>query len=523
MALPAFTRPEHGIRERSPAARRPLSKRSLGIRLVLLVAGTTLPLIVFAAGLVYHQHIRDREAASERVLDTVRGIRLVLDSEMQSLTSALQVLALSEALQHDDIAGFRREVDVFLSQYPDNLAISLADRSGRQLLNTRAQPGDPLPPRVNRETLDEVFRTGRPAFSKLITGSVSGQPLVTIDVPVYRYGQIVYEIAFAPSLTMFQKIIERQRPSAEWTVAIFDQAGVNFARAPHPELTVGRAASPTLLAELLQRPEAKLITTSLEGVELFSAFTRSSLSGWSVAAGIPTATVTAPLWRTLAVTAAIGSILLVIGLSFAILMAARIARAEALHGLLIDELNHRVKNTLATVQSVAWQTFRGVAEPAEARNKLDARLAAFGRTHDILSEQKWESADLREVVDGVLEPYRAKEGQRLHACGPEVRLTPRSAVMFSMALHELATNAAKYGALSNGSGEIFIDWSVTDGKGKQVRLDWREAGGPPVGPVRQKGFGSALIERGFAAQVDGRVTLDFPPTGVRCTLECPVD
>ena len=95
--------------------------------------------------------------------------------------------------------------------------------------------------------------------------------------------------------------------------------------------------------------------------------------------------------------------------------------------------------------------------------------------------------------------------------------------MFSMALHELATNAAKYGALSNGSGEIFIDWSVTDGKGKQVRLDWREAGGPPVGPVRQKGFGSALIERGFAAQVDGRVTLDFPPTGVRCTLECPVD
>ena len=523
MALPAFTRPEHGIRERSPAARRPLSKRSLGIRLVLLVAGTTLPLIVFAAGLVYHQHIRDREAASERVLDTVRGIRLVLDSEMQSLTSALQVLALSEALQHDDIAGFRREVDVFLSQYPDNLAISLADRSGRQLLNTRAQPGDPLPPRVDRETLDEVFRTGRPAFSKLITGSVSGQPLVTIDVPVYRYGQIVYEIAFAPSLTMFQKIIERQRPSAEWTVAIFDQAGVNFARAPHPELTVGRAASPTLLAELLQRPEAKLITTSLEGVELFSAFTRSSLSGWSVAAGIPTATVTAPLWRTLAVTAAIGSILLVIGLSFAILMAARIARAEALHGLLIDELNHRVKNTLATVQSVAWQTFRGVAEPAEARNKLDARLAAFGRTHDILSEQKWESADLREVVDGVLEPYRAKEGPRLHACGPEVRLTPRSAVMFSMALHELATNAAKYGALSNGSGEIFIDWSVTDGKGKQVRLDWREAGGPPVGPVRQKGFGSALIERGFAAQVDGRVTLDFPPTGVRCTLECPVD
>lgn len=525
MPLPAYSPPAPGARLLPPRTKPFFSLHiSLPLRLALLIAGTMLPLIIFAAGIVYHEHMRARDAAFEHVLETVRGMRLVLDSEMQSLTSALQVLALSQALQRDDLEGFRRDVDVFVSQYPENVAVSLAERSGRQLINTQAQPGQPLPPRSNRDALEQVFRTGAPAYSKLVTGSVSGRLIVTVDVPVYRNGEVVYDIGFAPALISFQRIIAQQRPSAEWTVAIFDQTGVNFARIPNPEETTGRSASPTLLAELFRTPEAKLITTSLEGVELITAFTRSPLTGWTVAGGIPTALITEPLWRTLAITALIGGILLAIGLTFAVRMATRVVRAEALHDLLVNELNHRVKNTLATVQSISWQTFRDGSDPRQAQQKFDARLAALAHAHDVLSDHKWQSASVREIVERVLEPYMAAEHERVRLSGPELQLDPRTALIVSMVLHELATNAAKYGALLNGDGSILMDWAATEGaKGKRLRLHWQETGGPPVSPERRRGFGSLLIEKSFATQLGGSAKLEFAPTGVNCTLECPLD
>src|SRR4029077_3530474 len=187
------------------------------------------------------------------------------------------------------------------------------------------------------------------------------------------------------------------------------------------------------------------------------------LTGWKVVAGTPVAALTAPLWRELAITAAIGILLLVIGLSFAIGMATRIARGEMLHDLLINELNHRVKNTLATVQSIASQTLRRSDNPAEAIEKFSARLVSLGRTHNVLSDEKWESAQVREVGDGALAAYAGQDGSRIHITGPELRLAPRSALTVAMALHELATNAAKYGALSNERGEVYIDWTSANG------------------------------------------------------------
>jgi two-component sensor histidine kinase len=201
-------------------------------------------------------------------------------------------------------------------------------------------------------------------------------------------------------------------------------------------------------------------------------------------------------------------------------MARRIARGELLHGLLVNELNHRVKNTLATVQSIAAQTFRRTGDATEARRKFDARLASLGRAHDVLSDEKWHSAEMREVVESVLEPHAVQESGRVHISGPDMRLEPARALMVSMALHELATNAAKYGALSNASGVIFVDWAAVAG-GKLLRLTWREAGGPPVQRPERKGFGSKLIEEAFAHQAQGRATLDFKPEGLVCILECP--
>jgi two-component sensor histidine kinase len=464
--------------------------------------------------------MRARDAASDRVLEVVRGMRLVLDTEMQGLTLALEVLANSQALLRGDMDGFRLNAAAFLRKYPGQ-SISLASHDGQQLLNTGVPPGAPLPPRINRDSIEQVFRTGKPAYSDLFLGSVTRNRIVAISVPVFRDDQVIHEMSFNVPLGLFQRIITQQQPSPDWTMSIFDRNGVNFARVPNPEQTIGQVASPTLLPSLLsEQEEGKVPTISREGVALNGAFTRSPLTGWKIAAGTPVAALTAPLWRELAITATIGAILLVVGLFFAIGMATRIARGEMLHDLLINELNHRVKNTLATVQSIASQTLRHTGNPAEAFDKFSARLVSLGRTHNVLSDEKWESAQVRELVDGALAPYAGRDGTRMHAAGPDLRLAPRSALTVAMALHELATNAAKYGALSNDRGHVYVDWSAGDANG-QFRLTWREVGGPQVAAPVRSGFGSKLIESG-TDQIGGSATLEFPPGGVVCTLECPL-
>jgi two-component sensor histidine kinase len=499
-----------------------LNDVSLRVRLALLVAGTTLPLILFAGGLLYLDHVQDRDRAYDRVLDSVRAVRLALDSEVQSITSGLQVLALSQALARDDLKEFRVLVNAFLTRFPGGANISLADAEGNQLMNSAQQDEGPLP-KVKRETLAQVFKTGGPAYSNLFYGSVSGEPIIVIDVPVYRNGQVVYALSMNPPLSMFQRLIEEERFGPQWTVAIFDRTGVNFARVPNPDRTVGQKASPSLMNEMFKQQEAKISTTTLEGVTLITAYTRSPITQWTVAGGIADATITAPVWRALALTAFIGGILLAIGLAFAISLAREVARGEALQGLMVDELNHRVKNTLATVQSISTQTFRDAAGFADARDKFDARLIALGRAHNILSEERWLDADMREIVNGILVPLGLKDSPRVVVEGPEVRLPPRAALMLSMVLHELATNAVKYGALSNGTGRLSIDWTISgEGREARVYVGWRESGGPAVTPPARKGFGSRMIEQSMAAQLDGKATLNFAPEGVVCQLEFPL-
>jgi two-component sensor histidine kinase len=500
-----------------------MKKLSLRARLPLLVAGTMLPLILFAAGVIYFNHVRARDAAFDHVLESVRGTRIALDAEMQGLLLALQVLGGSQALQRDDFEGFRRNVEVFLRRFPaGESSVALFNRAGRQVFNSSVPDTTSLAPRVNTAAHDHVFGTGQPYFSNLFVGSVSRKRIMAISAPVTRDGELIYELSFNPPFDMFQNMIERQRPSPAWTLSIFDRDGVNFARIPNPETTIGERASPTLYSEMFKAQEAKVNTVSLEGVPLLTAYSRSPLSGWTVAAGISGAIINAPLWRNLAITAGIGAVLLAIGLTFALGMARQIARAEGLQRLLINELNHRVKNTLSTVQSIASQTFRETNDPSEARRKFDARLSALGRTHDVLSNEKWEKAGVREIVEEVIEPYVTKDATRLRLLGPDVAVAPRTALMLSMVLHELATNATKYGALSNGDGKIFIEWMPEMvGSVDSLRLTWRETGGPPVQAGERKGFGSRLIEDGFPRQLGGTATLDWDAAGVTCTLRCP--
>jgi two-component sensor histidine kinase len=194
-------------------------------------------------------------------------------------------------------------------------------------------------------------------------------------------------------------------------------------------------------------------------------------------------------------------------------------RHEQHQRLLLHELNHRVKNTLVTVQSMAMQSYRPGVDPELARLQFEGRLMALSRAHDILTRESWGRAPLAEIVREAIAPYRDQHHDRLRATGPPVWLPPRHALAFAMVLHELGTNAVKYGALSNQEGRIDIDWQANG----TLRLTWTESGGPPVEPPTGRGFGSRLIERGLRHEIGGRVALGFAPEGVICTIEVPLD
>jgi PAS domain S-box-containing protein len=186
--------------------------------------------------------------------------------------------------------------------------------------------------------------------------------------------------------------------------------------------------------------------------------------------------------------------------------------------LLVNELNHRVKNTLAIIQSIAHQSFRPGVDPAAARADFESRLAALSAAHDLLTRTNWEAASLRQVVTDAL-AAAASQPERISTRGPDLALAPKTAVSLAMALHELSTNALKYGALSNDSGTVTVGWSTAGGR---LRLEWREAGGPPVTRPTRRGFGSRMIERGLAAELAGTVTIDYAPAGLVCTVDAPL-
>jgi two-component sensor histidine kinase len=188
-------------------------------------------------------------------------------------------------------------------------------------------------------------------------------------------------------------------------------------------------------------------------------------------------------------------------------------RIERHQNLLLDELNHRVKNTLATVQAMATQTLKDV-EPGP-RDTFLARLFALSSQHDLLTLDNWEGASFEGVVRRALRPWRGVGRPRFAVEGPAVHLDPKRALALGMVFHELATNAAKHGALSNAEGTVKVSWTL-ETEDRLLKLRWQEQGGPRVSEPQRRGFGLRLIQQGLEREVSGKVALDFFPEGLVC-------
>ncbi|HWT29515.1 MAG TPA: HWE histidine kinase domain-containing protein [Propylenella sp.] len=190
--------------------------------------------------------------------------------------------------------------------------------------------------------------------------------------------------------------------------------------------------------------------------------------------------------------------------------------AQERQELLVAELRHRLKNTLTTVMSLMTLTMRSATDLQHFAESFRARLGAMDRAHDLLSSDGWAGVSLRDLLAGELDAYRQGEGGNIELSGPPITVGANAAPSLALVLHELTTNALKYGALSAPSGRLDVAWRSD---GRRLVIDWVERDGPPVAPPTRSGFGSSLLDKALKHDLDGSTTLRFDPAGLRCTLD----
>src|SRR3954447_15945948 len=194
--------------------------------------------------------------------------------------------------------------------------------------------------------------------------------------------------------------------------------------------------------------------------------------------------------------------------------------ADKLQKLILGELHHRIKNTLATVSAIASQSFRTATSIAHGQKAMEGRLIALGRAHDLLMQVSWANASLTRTLNGATEPYDSKGSRRFFFNGPDIRITSGAVIGLAMTFNELCTNTTKFGALSAAGGRVEVSWT-TDEKTQRLRLTWTEKGGPPVQPPTRRSFGTRMMES-LGQQLNGTVELAYEPSGFRYALDVPL-
>jgi two-component sensor histidine kinase len=575
---PGYATPPPGPSIGIAAERRP--RFSLRARMALLVLAGMLPLLALNLGTIHADYRLARDAAGRQALDLARGLALAVQGELRTRVASLEVLALSRAAREGNLSELRTMAQAVLAQHAPGAAILMLAQDGQQLLNTALPFDAPLPARRMLTNQQRVLATGRASVSDLYEGHVSGRLVVAIDVPV-RGGaggdrpRLV--LAMNPALAIFDEVLARQHPGNGWLVNLLDSQGRRVARVPMAEERRGGALPPGMEAAWASGSDGLIETVTPEGAVVLAAYARLSDPAWGVLVAVPMMELTRPAWRAALTSTAIGAALLLLGLALAhrvslgvtrpiaalrrlaaapdgeqgrfsrptglaetdevaaALRAEAARRMEATAGLkdserrlrlVVAELNHRAKNALATVQALALQTARGEAgsDPTRFASEFGARLQTLSRAHDLLTAMSWEPAALHAVVRAGLAPW-------LEAAEPRVSFeygsspmpppaSPGQAQAIVLALHELATNAVKHGALSAPEGRVTVTcWA--EAEGEVGLITWQESGGPPVpGPPTRRGFGTRLLERALAKDLGpgAQVTLAFEPEGVRATM-----
>jgi two-component sensor histidine kinase len=486
---------------------------SLRARLGLLVLGSLLPLAVTGLAASTFLYRTYSDANSVRLLTIARTLLNATEAKMAAVIGAGEVLALSASLEAQDFDTFRLEAQSYLVRHLPQSTIVLTDRAGAQRVNTGLPANQTLPTKIAtaeiRSAHNEVIKDAKSRLSGVFVGQVLNEPRVAVLVPVFRGTSVEYVLGISIAPEFLADVILRAGLPQEWTVAIFDRSAATVAR--YPFRGIGERASPTLLPALREKRDQLLETRTHEGDVVATAVAYSAQTDWSVAMGIPQASIAAPFRLAVLGIFVIGAGSLLIALIAAIRLARNVLLADRHRDLLVNELNHRVKNTLTMVQAFALQTLAHASSKDAGASALEARILALSRAHNLLTDRNWDGAPVRAVTESAIGPYAGTKDAILLA-GSEVCVSSEVALSLALVLNELATNATKHGALA-GDGQVSITWTVSNGK---VHLVWLEMGGPPVVLSNKRGFGTRFIERSSGHL---RTELSLQVDGVRCSIE----
>jgi len=531
-------------------------------RLLLMALSLVLPAVLFMVLLARAEFGESRARYERQLIATTRALVLATDRQIGQGQSVLQTLAVSPALIAGDIPAFERQARAAVQGGDGWIVLIDGDR---QLVNTRLSPGAPLPRARLPDDRWRTIRAGRTSVSNLIVRKDDGSApaFVSIDMPVIVDGQL-RDLAYIQTPEAFATIFANQNIPPSWTASIVDRNASVVARSKDLKRFQGRQVSGEMRQAMARGSEGVALSHTLDGTPTLSAFSRSPTSGWAFIVGVPRTELSRANWSSVGGLTLASLVLLIIGVAVALTVSQDISAAvrglsadakavaageeiaaigdrfqeiaevrAALHDasvqlrareaeelrahqrqqLMINELNHRVKNTLFTVQSLARQS---LGRPADTPGlqAFNERIMALARAHDLLTRSVWEGADLQEILEETLEPYL----DRTILAGPPVALTPNAALALSMVFHELGTNAGKYGALSLPGGAVTVVWHVDPGAPHRLTLHWEERGGPPVSPPARKGFGSRLIAATLKSDLAGEARIDYRPSGLVCVL-----
>ncbi len=532
----------------------------LGALCILLI----LPATVFFGLLLWQYAMSERTRLLQEGLALARDLSEAIEQDLASLIGTARLAASAPRLQSGDIdtsGTSARTVGRSLG-----VDFVIRDPSGRHLMNTSAAGERDLPSRTLPVDAT-VLRTREPAVSNLFNAAFTGQLSIAVVAPVVRpeTREVIYFLDLVTTPDRMRDIILRQ-PLPQGVVAtLLDGQGRVIARSRAHERFLGTEA--TELMASVRGAEGHYKGKSLDGVPLLVYYARLAGPEWIVAVGVEQQTLDAPIWRLVAQLLAMGAVLAFLSAILAYLFGRRIAAAlerlsvsaaalgrgglafpirspiaevnqvsatlleasserkrhEQSQALMVRELHHRVKNTLATVQAVVSASARNARTIDELRETVTERIVSLARTHNLLTEDLWQKAALEDLVQTELGPYEDEARNRITVDGPHVELPSEAAVPIGMAIHELTTNAAKHGALSTFGGKVEVVWRVEPGEPRpMLYFTWVENGGPRANTPTRQGFGSRLLQRVLAAQLQAEVSMEFPEEGFRFSMKMPI-
>ena len=527
---------------------------------LLILSLTVLLPQALLGGLFAWRNTKEHKLTLEHVAVVLAKERsAALDRELEGMIGTLQALATSPLIESGDMLGLRAQVTRVLRFRGS--AIILRDRTGQQLLNTFLAPDAPLPISTDPELLAasaRVFETRAPVISNLYIGAITNRPFVMAAVPVLRNGDIPYLLAIAISPTSLSQSRLQDGPVG-WIGGILDRNMRLIARTSDQERYMGQLAGEVLRRSVKGDSGSFHGAVSLDGAPVFGAYQKSSLSGWTVQFAVPEQVLDAPLrdlWRTLLLMGFVAMAVSMLGAFFygrmlrkSLRMIAHSARRvgqddfapsghtsvlemdevgdllaladadlkhkDAHQRTLLHELDHRVKNTLAIIQSLVTQSVRGSASPEHFREAIIGRVMALARSHEVLSAANWKDPELGDVAGAVL----AREAERIHHEGDRVSLAPRVVVAFAQIFHELLANAEKHGSLSRPDGRVTLTWRL---EGASLHILWVEKSNEPPAVAALKGLGTTIVRICVERQLGGTCHFEAAPEGLRFEAIVPL-